>query len=68
MWVDLSDGRTLGVPLGWFPRLLHATPAQRERVELSRIGLHWAEVDEDISVSGLLAGRGDQTATREQRA
>ena len=61
MWVDLTDGRTLGVPLAWFPRLLHATPAQRERVELSRVGLHWEEIDEDISVAGLLAGRGDMT-------
>ena len=61
MWVDLSDGRTIGVPLAWFPRLLHATPVQRERVELSRVGLHWEDLDEDISVAGLLAGRGDMT-------
>lgn len=59
MWVDLSDGRTLGVPLAWFPRLLRATPEQRARVELSRVGLHWEEIDEDISVAGLLAGHGD---------
>lgn len=61
MWVDLEDGRTLGVPLAWFPRLLHATPEQREAVELSRRGLHWEELDEDISIAGLLAGRGDMT-------
>ncbi|HEY0441896.1 MAG TPA: DUF2442 domain-containing protein [Xanthobacteraceae bacterium] len=61
MWVDLSDGRTLGVPLAWFPRLLRATPAERNKVELSRVGLHWEEIDEDISVAGLLAGRGDLT-------
>ncbi len=61
MWVDLSDGRTLGVPLAWFPRLLHATPVERERVELSRTGLHWEALDEDISIAGLLAGRGDMT-------
>jgi hypothetical protein len=61
MWVELTDGRTLGVPLAWFPRLLHGSPAQRERVELSRIGLHWEEIDEDISVAGLLAGRGDMS-------
>ena len=61
MWADLSDGRTIGVPLAWFPRLLHATPVQRERVELSRVGLHWEELDEDVSVAGLLAGRGDMT-------
>jgi hypothetical protein len=59
MWVELTDGRTLGVPLAWFPRLLRATPAEREQVELSRVGLHWEALDEDISISGLLAGRGD---------
>jgi hypothetical protein len=68
MWVDLEDGRTIGVPLAWFPRLLHATPAQREAYELSRLGLHWEELDEDISVAGLLAGRGDQTRSRTQAA
>lgn len=61
MWVELTDGRTLGVPLAWFPRLLRATPAERERIELSRVGLHWEAIDEDISIAGLLAGRGDVT-------
>ena len=61
MWVDLSDGRTLGVPYAWFPRLLNATPKQREAVEIKRFGLHWEEIDEDISIAGLLAGRRDQT-------
>lgn len=61
MWVVLSDGRTLGVPLAWFPRLLHATPEQREECSLSPRGLHWEAIDEDISVAGLLAGLGDQT-------
>jgi hypothetical protein len=61
MWIDLTDGRTLGVPLAWFPRLLNSTPAQRERVELSRTGLHGDELDEDISIAGLLAGRRDMT-------
>ena len=56
-WVDLDDGRTLGIPLAWFPRLLHGTPALREKVELSRDGLHWEDLDEDISIAGLLAGR-----------
>ena len=60
-WVELDDGRTLGIPLAWFPRLLHATPAQREKVELSGSGLHWEEIDEDISIAGLIAGRGDMT-------
>jgi hypothetical protein len=61
MWVELTDGRTLGVPLAWFPRLLHATAAQRDRVELSRAGLHWEDIDEDISVAGLLAGQAGTT-------
>jgi hypothetical protein len=68
MWVELTDGRTLGVPLAWFPRLLHATPEQREQVELSRVGLHWEELDEDISIAGLLAGRGDLTRRTGQAA
>src|SRR5438876_7969275 len=68
MWVELTDGRVLGVPLAWFPRLLHATAAQRERVELSRSGLHWNDLDEDISIAGLLAGRGDMTRKTERAA
>jgi hypothetical protein len=68
MWVDLSDGRILGVPLAWFTRLLRATPAERERVELSCLGLHWEHLDEDISVAGLLAGRGDMTINAGQAA
>lgn len=67
-WVELDDGRTLGVPLAWFPRLLHASPEQRAQVELSRAGLHWDEIDEDISVAGLLAGRGDMTRRRKAAA
>lgn len=61
MWVELSDGRTLSVPLAWFPRLLHGSAEQREQVTISSRGLHWEELDEDISIAGLLAGRGDQT-------
>ena len=57
MWLDLTDGRTLGVPLAWFPRLLNASSAQRAKVEISRAGLHWEDLDEDISIEGLLAGR-----------
>ncbi len=60
-WVELSDGRTIGVPIAWFPRLLRATPSQRAKVSLSSRGLHWEELDEDILVEGLLVGRGDQT-------
>lgn len=59
LWVTLSDGRTIGAPLAWFPRLLSATPSERAAVEISPFGLHWDALDEDISVEGLLAGRGD---------
>ena len=61
MWVDLADGRVIAVPIAWFPRLLRATPDQRARVELSPRGLHWEELDEDISIAGLLVGLGDLT-------
>ncbi|WP_262503777.1 DUF2442 domain-containing protein [Sphingosinithalassobacter sp. CS137] len=59
MWVALEDGRILGVPLAWFPRLRNATPAQRETVMISPSGLHWDVLDEDISIAGLLRGNGD---------
>jgi hypothetical protein len=55
MWVSLADGRTLGVPLAWFPRLLSATPEARADVTLSAFGLHWEALDEDISVPALMA-------------
>jgi len=66
--VDLDDGRTLGVPLAWFPRLLHAAPNQRDQVRISVSGLHWEEIDEDISIAGLLAGKGDMTRARTEAA
>lgn len=58
MHVALSDGRRLGVPLDWFPRLAGATPQQRQRWELigRGVGIHWPDIDEDLSVAGLLAG------------
>jgi hypothetical protein len=56
MWVHLSDGRILGVPLAWFPRLMAATPEERNAVTISPFGLHWEGIDEDISVPALLAG------------
>lgn len=58
MWVELSDGRTLGTPLVYFPRLLNASKQQRECYEISGggIGLHWEELDEDIHVGYLLMG------------
>ncbi len=57
--VELSDGRTISVPLAWYPRLLHATPKERSNWRLigKGQGIHWADLDEDISVEGLLAGR-----------
>lgn len=61
LWVELNDGRTLGVPLAWFPRLMSASPAQLACYELSPYGIHWDKLDEDLSVEGLLAGRGDMT-------
>ncbi|MBU2759736.1 DUF2442 domain-containing protein [Acidithiobacillus sulfurivorans] len=70
LWVDLLDGRTLGVPLAYFPRLLRASPEQRMIYEISGggSGLHWPELDEDILVEGLLAGIGDQTRHHESAA
>jgi hypothetical protein len=61
IWVELSDGRTLGIPLAWFPRLLHATHEQRQTCRISSRGLHWEALDEDISVARLLPGLGDHT-------
>ncbi len=57
--VDLNDGRTISVPLVWFPRLLHASPQERKNWRLigKGQGIHWADLDEDISVEGLLAGK-----------
>jgi hypothetical protein len=60
MWVYLADGRVISIPLTWFPRLWHASSADRAAVEISPRGLHWDSLDEDISVAGLLAGIGDQ--------
>ena len=57
--VDLTDGRTISVPLAWFPRLLHGTRDERNNWRLigRGDGIHWKDLDEDISVEGLLAGR-----------
>jgi len=57
--VDLADGRTITVPLAWFPRLLHGTQRERDNWRLigNGEGIHWPELDEDISVVSLLAGR-----------
>lgn len=55
--VHLVDGRRLEVPLSWFPKLLHAAPAKRNHFRLigDGIGIHWTDLDEDLSISGLLA-------------
>lgn len=57
--VELSDGRTISAPLAWYPRLLHARPRERNNWRLigRGRGIHWEDLDEDISVEGLLAGR-----------
>jgi Protein of unknown function (DUF2442) len=57
--VDLADGRTLSVPLVWFPRLAHGTPGERSHWRFigQGEGIHWPDLDEDISIAGLLAGR-----------
>ena len=57
--VELADGRAVSVPLGWYPRLVHATPEERAGWQLvgGGFGIHWPEVDEDVSVESLLAGR-----------
>jgi hypothetical protein len=56
--VDLMDGRTIAVPLAWYPRLLDATPEQRADWEVAGAGygIHWPQIDEDLSVEGLLRG------------
>lgn len=66
-WVKLSDGRTLGVPLAWFPRLLRGTVEQRENVSISTRGLHWDDLDEDILIEGLLAGKSDRSRHRSKQ-
>jgi hypothetical protein len=57
--VDLVDGRTISVPLGWYPRLLHGTPEERNHWRLigGGEGIHWPDLDEDISIENLLAGK-----------
>jgi hypothetical protein len=57
--VDLSDGRTISVPLAWYPRLMHGTPAERNNWRLigDKEGIHWPQLDEDISIENLLLGK-----------
>ena len=57
--VDLEDGRTVSVPIGWYPRLAHGTPTERANVQIagSGFGLHWPDLDEDIGIEGILLGK-----------
>src|SRR3954447_11311740 len=56
---DLEDGRTISVPIGWYPRLAYATPAERASFQISGAGyaIHWPDLDEDLGVEGLLLGK-----------
>jgi hypothetical protein len=64
--VDLIDGRTIAVPLAWYPRLVHGTPAERNHWRLlgQGEGIHWPDLDEDISVENLLAGKASGESQR----
>lgn len=66
MWVELIDGRVVGVPLAYFPRLSEASVAQRKKYIISGggKGLHWEALDEDISVEALLLGKADRTVQK----
>ena len=57
--VDLDDGRTISIPIGWYPRLAHGTPAERASLQISSAGygIHWPDLDEDIGIEGLLLGK-----------
>jgi hypothetical protein len=69
MWVKLTNGRQLGVPLAYFPRLAKATVTQRKKYLISGggTGIHWDEIDEDISVPALLAGNVDHTVQKRKK-
>lgn len=71
--VRLADGRTISTPLVWYPTLLGGTPDQRQNVVLTPVGIHWPDLDEDLSVAGMLAGvkptyRWLQQEKRDERA
>ena len=57
--VDLEDGRSISIPIGWYPRLAYGTPAERDNFQISGAGygIHWPDLDEDIGVEGILLGR-----------
>ena len=62
--VDLEDGRTITVPLAWYPRLKHGTPKERNNFQIEPYCIHWEDLDEDISIRGLLLGRKSQENPR----
>jgi hypothetical protein len=62
--VELNDGRVISTPIVWYPRLLHGTPAERNNVEIWGLGIHWPDLNEDLSVSGMLAGRKSQESEK----
>ena len=62
MWVSLSDGRIVGVPLVWYPRLLSGSMDARHDFFISPSGIHWDGLDEDVSIEGILFGRREVTA------
>jgi hypothetical protein len=68
MSVALEDGRIITVPVAWYPRLAKASAEQRLAFELSPAGVHWDEIDEDISVEGMLVGRGEATTAPRKAA
>jgi hypothetical protein len=66
IWLGLEDGRQVSAPLAYYPRLLNATKEQRENYEFigPGIGIHWEDLDEDLSVEGIVLGRKDRTSRR----
>ncbi len=68
--VELKDGRSITVPLNWYPRLLNASPQQRDNWEISSggYGIHWPEIDEDLSSEGLLRGAPARDANLKARS
>jgi len=68
LWLRLEDGRQVSAPLSFFPRLFNATEEQRKQYEWigPGIGIHWEDIDEDLSVEGILLGRKDRTAVNKK--
>ena len=65
--IDLADGRTISVPLSWFPRLQHGTPAERANFELLAGGVYWPDLNADVSVAGVLNGEKSGESSRSLR-